>query len=85
MSDRCPRCPSGLTKVIDSRPGANREGIGHTIRRRRGCAGCGHRWTTYEVTEEAFEAIIAAIDAKSELRAHLSGIAEMAKGLLKRI
>ena len=34
-------------KVIDSR--ASREGA--TIRRRRECAGCGHRFTTYEEVE----------------------------------
>jgi transcriptional repressor NrdR len=44
---RCPKCGSQDDKVIDSR--ASREGA--TIRRRRECLGCGHRFTTYEEVE----------------------------------
>jgi transcriptional repressor NrdR len=44
---RCPKCGAQEDKVIDSR--ASREGA--TIRRRRECAGCGHRFTTYEEVE----------------------------------
>ncbi|MGD1087163.1 MAG: transcriptional regulator NrdR [Verrucomicrobiota bacterium] len=44
---RCPKCGCQEDKVIDSR--ASREGA--TIRRRRECAGCGHRFTTYEELE----------------------------------
>ena len=44
---RCPKCGSQEDKVIDSR--ASREGA--TIRRRRECAKCGHRFTTYEEVE----------------------------------
>jgi transcriptional repressor NrdR len=44
---RCPKCGCQDDKVIDSR--ASREGA--TIRRRRECAGCGHRFTTYEEVE----------------------------------
>src|SRR5881296_3697224 len=44
---RCPKCGSQDDKVIDSR--ASREGA--TIRRRRECLGCGHRFTTYEEIE----------------------------------
>jgi transcriptional repressor NrdR len=44
---RCPKCGSQEDKVIDSR--ASREGA--TIRRRRECAQCGHRFTTYEEVE----------------------------------
>src|SRR5438034_11657023 len=46
---RCPKCGSQDDKVIDSR--ASREGA--TIRRRRQCLGCGHRFTTYEEVERA--------------------------------
>jgi transcriptional repressor NrdR len=45
---RCPKCGSQEDKVIDSR-GA-REGA--TIRRRRECVTCGHRYTTYETIEK---------------------------------
>jgi transcriptional repressor NrdR len=44
---RCPKCGCQEDKVIDSR--ASREGA--TIRRRRECAGCSHRFTTYEEVE----------------------------------
>lgn len=43
----CPKCRSVEDKVIDSR--ASREGA--TIRRRRECLSCGHRFTTYEEIE----------------------------------
>ncbi|MBU4459799.1 MAG: transcriptional regulator NrdR [Verrucomicrobia bacterium] len=41
---RCPKCSSMDDKVIDSRSARN----GVSIRRRRVCQGCGHRFTTYE-------------------------------------
>jgi len=44
---RCPKCGCQEDKVIDSR--ASREGA--TIRRRRECAQCSHRFTTYEEVE----------------------------------
>jgi len=46
---RCPKCGCQEDKVIDSR--ASREGA--TIRRRRECLKCGHRFTTYEEVERA--------------------------------
>ena len=44
---RCPKCGNQDDKVIDSR--ASREGS--TIRRRRECLQCEHRFTTYEEIE----------------------------------
>ena len=44
---RCPKCGCQEDKVIDSR--ASREGA--TIRRRRECTKCNHRFTTYEEVE----------------------------------
>ena len=44
---RCPKCACQDDKVIDSR--ASREGS--TIRRRRECVNCEHRYTTYEQIE----------------------------------
>ncbi|HXE42982.1 MAG TPA: transcriptional regulator NrdR, partial [Candidatus Baltobacteraceae bacterium] len=44
---RCPKCGCQEDKVIDSR--ASREGA--TIRRRRECEKCHHRFTTYEEVE----------------------------------
>jgi transcriptional repressor NrdR len=45
---RCPACASLDDRVIDSRTSDD----GGTIRRRRECAGCGRRFTTYERIEE---------------------------------
>src|SRR5271165_6122485 len=44
---RCTKCGCQDDKVIDSR--ASREGA--TIRRRRECSACNHRFTTYEEVE----------------------------------
>lgn len=44
---RCPKCGCLEDKVIDSR--SSKEGA--TIRRRRECTGCAHRFTTYEEIE----------------------------------
>jgi len=44
---RCPKCGCQDDKVIDSR--SSREGA--TIRRRRECTQCAHRFTTYEELE----------------------------------
>lgn len=41
---RCPKCGHQEDKVIDSRSARS----GASIRRRRVCLGCGHRFTTYE-------------------------------------
>jgi transcriptional repressor NrdR len=44
---RCPKCGGTEDRVVDSR--ASREGA--IIRRRRECARCHHRFTTYEQVE----------------------------------
>jgi transcriptional repressor NrdR len=44
---RCPKCGGQEDRVVDSR--ASREGA--TIRRRRECIQCHHRFTTYEEIE----------------------------------
>jgi transcriptional repressor NrdR len=51
---RCPRCEQTGTRVIDSR---DLEG-GSTIRRRRECESCAHRFTTYERPEGARLAVV---------------------------
>jgi len=45
---RCPHCGNFDDKVVESRTLAN----GEAIRRRRECNGCGHRFTSYERTED---------------------------------
>ena len=44
---KCPYCACGESKVIDSRPTDDNE----RIRRRRECADCRKRFTTYEIVE----------------------------------
>ncbi len=44
---RCPSCTSDATRVIDSRLSDG----GDTVRRRRACKQCGHRFTTFERLE----------------------------------
>ena len=43
----CPACGTADTRVIDSRPAES----GVSIRRRRQCEACQHRFTTYERLE----------------------------------
>ena len=45
---RCPWCDADDDRVVDSRPADT----GAAIRRRRECAACGRRFTTYERIEE---------------------------------
>ncbi|SDH33567.1 transcriptional repressor NrdR [Alteribacillus persepolensis] len=44
----CPACHSQTTRVLDSRPSNE----GRSIRRRRECDACQHRFTTFETVEE---------------------------------
>ncbi|WP_158736615.1 transcriptional regulator NrdR [Alteribacillus sp. YIM 98480] len=44
----CPACHSDATRVLDSRPSNE----GKSIRRRRECDACHHRFTTFEIVEE---------------------------------
>ena len=50
----CPFCSNSENKVIDSRMSKE----GNAIRRRRMCAGCGKRFTTYEYVEEVLPSVI---------------------------
>ncbi len=51
---RCPKCGGQEDRVIDSR--SSKEGA--TIRRRRECLGCTHRFTTYEEVEHELLTVI---------------------------
>lgn len=46
---RCPYCADDHDKVVDSRPAED----GRAIRRRRECAACGQRYSTYERVDHA--------------------------------
>jgi transcriptional repressor NrdR len=51
---RCPWCGAPDTRVVDSRPAED----GTAIRRRRACASCGRRFTTFERGQEVFLRVI---------------------------
>ncbi len=51
---KCPFCTCVDTRVVDSRLGKE----GNNIRRRRECAECGRRFTTYERVEESLPLVI---------------------------
>lgn len=50
----CPVCRSASTKVLDSRDGRD----GSSVRRRRSCNACGHRFTTHERIEETLPIVV---------------------------
>ena len=49
---RCPQCNAADIKVIDSRTHEQ------SIRRRRECLSCGHRFNTYERIEQRFPVVV---------------------------
>ena len=51
---RCPFCSQIEDKVVDTRPSDNE----NVIRRRRECAGCGRRFTTYERIDEILPVVV---------------------------
>ena len=62
---KCPKC-KGKAETIDSRPHPTY----NTIRRRRTCAVCSHKWTTYETecSQEIMKAICNSKVAEDFLR-----------------
>ena len=69
---RCPRCSRTEDKVIDSRTARS----GDVIRRRRICANCGYRFTTYEEVVKAKLRVIKRDGRNEDLDRHklISGI-----------
>jgi transcriptional repressor NrdR len=59
---RCPKCECVDDKVIDSRSSRD----GGTIRRRRECLKCGHRFTTYEEIEQPATLMVLKRDGRHE-------------------
>ena len=49
---KCPYCGNEDSRVIDSRPSEDRK------RRRRRCAACGRRFTTYEIVEQPLRIVV---------------------------
>lgn len=57
---RCPFCSDVNTRVIDSRLAAD----GEQVRRRRKCAACGERFTSYEAAELSMPPIVKSDNAR---------------------
>ena len=74
----CPACHTVDTKVVDSRVAS--EGL--AVRRRRLCANCGHRFTTFERVEEVPLRVIKADGCREPFdRAKIiAGVGAAAKG-----
>jgi transcriptional repressor NrdR len=71
---RCPFCSATEDKVVDTRPSEDEV----LIRRRRECARCGRRFTTYERVEEAMPMVV-----KKDSRRELYERAKLVGGLQK--
>jgi transcriptional repressor NrdR len=76
---KCPFCGFADTKVIDSRLGKE----GNNIRRRRECAECERRFTTYERVEETLPLVIKK-DGRRESFDRLKIISGMQRACEKR-
>jgi len=76
---RCPKCGHQEDKVIDSRA----SGGGTTIRRRRECMGCEHRYTTYEEIERP-RLMVVKRDGRSEEFSREKLTASLQKACQKR-
>ena len=75
---RCPKCQADDTRVIDSREAE--EGL--SIRRRRCCVSCAHRFTTYERMDEVPLVVIKSHGGREpfERSKIVAGIAAATKG-----
>lgn len=75
---RCPVCVEADTRVVDSRSADDDT----SIRRRRECGGCGHRFTTFERLEECPLVVVKRSDVREpfDLTKIVSGLTAAAKG-----
>ena len=73
---RCPGCGSDQTRVIDSRLSDG----GDTVRRRRACQGCEHRFTTFERSALDHPRVI-----KSDGRRELWNEEKLRRGIMRAL
>ncbi len=62
----CPKCSAMHNGITDSRP-AFIEGM-NTIRRRRFCRACNHRWSTHEFRDADMDQIFNAVRTLTKAR-----------------
>ena len=72
---RCPFCSATEDKVVDTRPSEDEQ----IVRRRRECAGCGKRFTTYERVEELLPSVV-----KKDARREPFDRAKLLAGVIER-
>ena len=72
----CPSCTSEATRVIDSRLSDG----GDTVRRRRSCKDCGHRFTTFERLEAGQPRVI-----KSDGRREVWQEEKLRRGIMRAL
>lgn len=73
----CPACTSTKGSAVkDSRI------VKATVRRRRTCLACGHRWTTIEISEQVFKGLVNG-DSVAHRNRVIKRIAEELLGLTK--
>ena len=66
---RCPWCNADDDRVVDSRPADG----GLAIRRRRECAGCARRYTTFERVEDV-GLVVVKRDGSKDVFVHVSAV-----------
>lgn len=72
-SMKCPECGGQTSNTLDSRPSAGR------IRRRRQCAKCDARYTTYEMGEHEMALALAALAAMDRIKAECVALVKRKK------
>ncbi len=77
---RCPECGEKKTHVFDSRHGGTRFGF-ESVRRRRECPVCHHRFTTYEVHDSGLEDIDKLLKNVSRVTQASEEIADIVKDI----
>jgi transcriptional repressor NrdR len=75
----CPRCGNVRSRVTETRAAA--VGSHKSLRRRRVCQSCGHRWWTHELAEEA-AAPLESGGARVELRRALAALSEVRQAVV---
>ncbi|MBP6818290.1 MAG: hypothetical protein KBC46_03190 [Ferrovibrio sp.] len=75
----CPRCGDNDSRVLDSR------GTMGSIRRRRACPRCGHRYTTFEIRNDFADGIEEAIRLDAMLRLLSPQDFDLVKAMTRRL
>jgi len=75
----CPVCRSSTSVVTDTRPWHA------SIKRRRKCVGCGHRWTTIELPADLAERLPAMEEDLKQIARIAETMAEILAEIVRRL